>query len=98
MGKEPERQSVKRGIKEDATSFPAPISKEYDYVRNDDTFIVDNQEFTLVQEFLKFLRGRERGIFNCEIVNHKDHTRYARVQVTEQDLIDLLPLNEPTGS
>lgn len=95
MGKETKGESdVKlRAIREGATSLDVPISDNYQYVRGDDTFLVDNAEFELVQHFLKFVRNRERGVFNCEIVNHKNHTRYARLQITDQDLIELLPLD-----
>lgn len=56
-------------------------------------FIVDSSEFELVRKFLEFIRGRERGVFEAEIVTHQKR-RYVKLKFTDQDLINLKHIND----
>lgn len=81
-----------RAIKEGSTNFESPINDSYTYVRDDNTFTLSDSEYTMVREFLQFVRNRARGVFAANIITHQNR-RHVMIEKTDKVKIDL-PLVE----
>lgn len=93
MGKEAKADEMKRLVREDALSFPAPAGDKYVYVKDKDLFEVGSSEFDMISEFIRFVRGRERGTFTANIVSHCNK-RYVLLDFTDRKRIDLEAIPE----
>lgn len=51
---------------------------------------VDDSEFELIERFIEFVRGRERGVFTAEIsTNNSNSERFVVVSTTEKKKVNM---------
>ncbi len=78
-------------INKEAANFETPIDKDrYTYVRNTQQYVVDNEEFKLIEDIIKFIRNRERGLCTIEIHTHNGK-RQVLVDYADRQKYDLPP-------
>jgi hypothetical protein len=55
---------------------------------NSESIVVSQSEYTIIEKFIKFIRGRERGIFKIRLVKNSGD-RQALIDCTDQHKISL---------